>query len=383
MSNKDHLGLASRLAAFAEKPTYFPVISWNISPEAKRLLKKSSGTLVITGNMPDKIATGKDRYRDTDERWGAQKAAINLEFEEWSAEMIGSGQKVLTVALCSGSRGVDLDTYATIQEKRKEVADKGIKIKVVSFLPLEPESFKEESVKGSIREKEYVQLFNDLLLDPDAFVHQPNFVWYSPKQRKTMERTAIEQGLAQKVDKHVIPPHVSVPVTGDFALSHGEDVNGKGNGYTNYSDTQRQLMNAVLSTRHPEKARFIIVTDGGEAYGPGGTNEMVARIFDLNGYRSNLEKRRSKELPTVRVIQDGLTVKRPLPWYIDLPYSKGYGDPMFRQSLEYLAGVQKGYEDIIQPHSMRRARAEYLVRRGIGRRLASLAKPGEDASHAA
>ncbi|HEX7041945.1 MAG TPA: hypothetical protein VF189_01735 [Patescibacteria group bacterium] len=360
-----------RLKKFSEAHTYFPVVRWEVSPEAQQFLSKSSGTLVIAGNMPDKVASGKDRYQDTPERWHAQKAAIDLEFEEWSREMIGSGQKTLTVALCSGARGVDLDTYETIQRKRAEVRDQGIKIQVISFLPLEVDSFRKESVEGSIREKEYVKLFQDLLTDPDAIVHQPQLVWYSPKQKREMEERAEERGVSKIVYGGIVPPHVKVPVTGDFAYSHSEDINGKDNAYINFSDTQRQLMKAVLSTRHPIKARFMIVADGGDAYGPGGTNEMVARIFDMNEYGPYLKRRARKQLPTIRVIQDGLTVKedRKLPWYIDEPYSKGYGQPVYRNSVAYIDRVRSGYKEILQPHTRLRAKAEYTLRRRLGRYL--------------
>lgn len=284
-----------------ETPTYHRIVDWKIGPRVREWMADSDEVMLVVGNMPDTIKSGKNRYLDTAENWQAQKSKIHSKIEQWVGDR-KDGE--LTIALCSGARGVDLDAYDAIRKLR--VDKPHLKFNVISILPLEQEEFRKESVLGSIQEEHYNNLFNRLLEDPDAVVHEPFFRPITPSEYLHRRRLRDEK------------------VTGERAQERSELLNGNQVSYQVFSDTQRELIRltrkAYMQNRQFKKSlHVLLVTDGGNAYGGGGTNELVARVYDVFG--EVIEKKRgmrranrvagdietAADLEVIAIIQEGLT----------------------------------------------------------------------------
>ncbi len=264
------------LSTGGEYPTYHNVVGWDIDKRVNKYLARSSATFLVVGNMPDKVGKVK-RYEDTIPNMQAQQEAIHQTLDGWLAETTnGSYKGSLTIALCSGSRGVDLESYYWVQQKRRDYPE--LSFNVVSILPLQKEDFRKESVLGSLQEERWNRLFDDLLHDPQAIVHEPHLVPLFPGDGKRK-------------------------VTAETAYRRSALVNGE-NAYRIYSDTQAELMRLTAEAPH-QTVRMLLVTDGGKAYGPGGTNEMVARFLRTFGQDIAHKK---PDTDMIHVIQEGLIV---------------------------------------------------------------------------
>ena len=321
------------------------IVEWNIKRRVERWLNRSDQIILVVGNMPDaqpeylKHKGDPDaadlivrkRYVDDEESWQKQQKAIDGKMREWIGDR-KDGE--VTVALCSGSRGVDLESYNTILHLRQERP--GLQINVVSILPLDVESFRQESVTGSLREDYWNGLFNQLLSDPHAQVHEPHF----------RPITFSEYAGAGKKNK----------VTLEGAVQRSIFLNGNQNEFRVFSDTQQELMRltekAYRANPQVQKTlRMLLVTDGGKANGDGGTNELVARFYKIFG--EDIEKRRSlrqmnlrlgledeaKLYETICIIQDGMILEK----------GRTLESPLEEEALgqngEYVATVAEAYAD--------------------------------------
>lgn len=265
-----------------EFSTFYPIIEWNISQQTKELLQQSQATFLLVGNMPDDRERKVKRYDDSNpDNVDAQKVAIHTTLDTWFTDLVAQQdlQGPITVALCSGSRGIDLEAYRWVLEKRKENPEK--EISVISILPLRKKDFRAVSVLGSSQEDMWDALFQQLISDDHAIVHQPHF-----KPLYGVDRF--------------------LPVTSKSAVRRSKLVNGNSHEYVNFSDTQRQLMELASLTPNRRNVRMLVATDGGEANGEGGTNEMVARFFHV--FKNTIADNQTAGEPTVYVTQAGFTM---------------------------------------------------------------------------
>ncbi|HET9946704.1 MAG TPA: hypothetical protein VFQ63_01440 [Patescibacteria group bacterium] len=311
------------------------IIEWDIKPRVAEWLASSDQVILVVGNMPDAQPKVKEanllnrkiqdvsvspedlvkrRYVDDPQSWQAQHDAIDSKVREW----IGDRDKgSITVGLCSGSRGVDLEAYATILDIRKQRPD--LTINVVSILPVDKKSFRAESVVGSLKQEYWNGLFDQLLHDKQAVVHEPHFRPITPLEHLGVRRR----------------------VTADRAHERSVFVNGDQKGSRMYSDTQQELLKltaeAYRATPQIKKdLRMLLVTDGGKANGDGGTNEMVARFF--REFDTEIEGRRGQGLETVCIIQQGMILDNGRPLLSPLEDDDEAGiNPNYR------AFVQAGY----------------------------------------
>ncbi len=306
------------------------IIEWRIRKKAENWMYRSDQVILVVGNMPDPRGTTK-RYVDNPDNWQAQQKAIDGKMREW----IGTREDgEVTVALCSGSRGVDLESYSSILNIRQERPN--LRINVISILPVDKESFRQESVVGSIQEEYWNGLFNQLLADPHAVVHEPHF-----RPLKPLEYIGI--GRRRKI-------------TVEKARERSTLVNGNENRSRVYSDTQQELIRLTekayrANPQIKKTLHMLLVTDGGKANGDGGTNEMVARFYRVFG--EDIESRRKLRLlnldlgleeeastfETICIIQDGMILTNGRQLVAPLE------DESLGQNGEYIATVGEAYGD--------------------------------------